>query len=134
MAKQSYQWDAGTITVQPPAGAPEGCPPCELSIGVVTVSWGENDPVVQVDWVGFRTAIVQSPAFKRIVAFDLVTFTMLNSVMWLIASDPSKAIETVQYWNQLAALADPTAEEIAELNGIAAEHHAPFVLDEYGMM
>jgi hypothetical protein len=86
------------------------------------------------DWPAFRQTIVRNTGFKRIVECDLVTFTLLNSVMWLIASDPSKAVETVQYWNQLAALAQPTAEEIAELNAIAAEHHVPFLLDEDGMM
>jgi hypothetical protein len=118
-ADQLHYWNAVELGPEPT--------PAQLDAIVVP-------PQATTDWVAFRQAVVQSASFKRIVEMDLVVFTLLNSVMWLIASDPSKAIETVQYWNQLAALAEPTAEEIAELNAIAAEHHVPFVLDEDGMM
>jgi hypothetical protein len=131
MARQSYQWNAGTITIQPPAGAPNGCPPCELVIGTVTVSWGQD---IEPNWPGFRLAMMQSAAFLRIANASAPLFVMLNSVMWLIATDPTKLQETALIWNQLATIAQPTEAEITALNAIAATNQIPLQLNESGMI
>lgn len=86
------------------------------------------------NWPGFRLAMMQSPAFLRIANASAPLFVMLNSVMWLIAIDPTKLQETALIWNQLATIAQPTESEISALNAIAATNQIPLQLNESGMI
>jgi hypothetical protein len=92
------------------------------------------DAAAEPDWPAFRLAMLQSPAFLRIANANAALFTILNSVMWLIASDPDKALETALVWNQLSAIAQPTEVEIAALNAIAADADVPLQLNSSGLM
>jgi hypothetical protein len=92
------------------------------------------ETVAQANWPVFRLAMIQSQAFLRIVNINPALFVMLNSVMWLIDSDPSKLQETVLIWNQLAKIAQPTSDEIIELNDISSKNNIPLKLDENGFM
>jgi hypothetical protein len=86
------------------------------------------------NWPGFRLAMMQSAAFLRIANASAPLFVMLNSVMWLIATDPTKIQETALIWNQLATIAQPTEAEITALNAIAATNQIPLQLNESGMI
>jgi hypothetical protein len=92
------------------------------------------ETVAQANWPVFRLAMIQSQAFLRIVNINPALFVMLNSVMWLIDSDTSKLQETVLIWNQLATAAQPTSEEIIELNDISSKNNIPLKLNESGFM
>jgi hypothetical protein len=73
MAKQAYQWDAGTIEISPPANAPQGCPPAVLTIGTVTVQWGEDSPPALEQLKGVaRTTLLNAWNMHPGVAVTLV--------------------------------------------------------------
>jgi hypothetical protein len=114
---------------------------------VVECEWdSENDRPIGVtmptlptppNWSAFRLALAGSPAYRRIVGHNNETLSLLpllTNLAFMIDTDPPKAIELAYVWNQVSAIAEPTSEEIATLNSIAAANNVPLVLNELGLM
>jgi hypothetical protein len=89
------------------------------------------------NWAAFRLALAGSSAYRRIVGHSNETLSLLpllTNLAFMIDTDPPKAIEFAYVWNQVSAIAEPTSEEIATLNGIALANNVPLVLNELGLM
>jgi hypothetical protein len=94
-------------------------------------------PPTPPNWAAFRLALAGSSAYRRIVGHSNETLSLLpllTNLAFMIDTDPPKAIEFAYVWNQVSAIAEPTSEEIATLNGIAAANNVPLVLNELGLM
>jgi hypothetical protein len=94
-------------------------------------------PPTPQNWSAFRLALAGSSAYRRIVGHNNETLSLLpllTNLAFMIDTDPPKAIEFAYVWNQVSAIAEPTSEEIATLNGIAAANNVPLVLNELGLM
>lgn len=142
MAKQTFTWDAGVIVVDPPAGAPEGCPPAEITLGNITVTWGEDDPLPPApDWATFRTALADNDTYLRVIAADVGRGMLLNlAVERLHALSGAVYLvgltEVVTLWNKIViALQTPlTQEEIDTLNTLGTTNNVSFALDAQGLL
>jgi hypothetical protein len=89
------------------------------------------------DWKSFQTAITTSSAYMRICGHNGQTLAILPTLVYvcsLIESDPSRAAQFAGLWNAIATIAEPTTEEIASLNAIAAASNMPFTLNSLGLI
>lgn len=95
----------------------------------------EPDPTP--DWRSFRNQLVMSAAYGRITGHNnqtLAILPVLVNVAFLLDSDATRAVEFAGLWNAIAAIAEPTSEEIAALNAIASANNIPFTLNEQGLI
>jgi hypothetical protein len=112
---------------------PDDNPPTIAEIEAVELPPEPTPP----NWAAFRLALAGSPAYRRIVGHNNETLSLLpllTNLAFMIDTDPPKAIEFAYVWNQVSAIAEPTSEEIATLNGIASANNVPLVLNELGLM
>ena len=89
------------------------------------------------DWRSFRSALVMSSAYGRITGHNnqtLAILPVLVNVAFLLDSDASRAVEFAGLWNAIASIAEPTTEEIAQLNVIASANNVPFQLNSTGLI
>jgi len=142
MAKQIFQWNAGVIEVQPPANAPEGCPPVQITLGTITATWGEDDPPPPApNWATFRTELADNDTYLRVIAADVGRGMLLNlAVERLHALSGAKYLdglmEVVTLWNRIVvSLTTPlTQEEIGTLNNLSTTNNVPFALNSNGLL
>jgi hypothetical protein len=120
MTKQTYQWDAGTISVQPPEGSPEGCPPCDLQIGVVTVTWGEDEPAPvnrHVAPYDFQNRFTDDELVAIQTSLDPLIIrgrTMLQTITTFVDLDSSETQQLIGYMAQVGLV---TPERVAVILG-----------------
>ena len=89
------------------------------------------------DWRAFQSTITVSPAFMRIAGHSGQTLTILPTLVYvcsLIESDATRAVQFAGLWNAIAGIAEPTTEEIAALNALAATNNVPFQLNSAGLI
>lgn len=112
---------------------PDANPPTIAEIEAVVLP----TPPPVADWAAFRMGLLTSPAYQRIGGHNsstLALLPMLVSVGFLIDSDASKLLDFAATWNAIAAIAEPSTEEIASLNALAVTHNIPFTLDSEGLL
>lgn len=113
---------------------PEATPEQQQDAWAVVANF---QPTLPPDWDAFRIAILTSGAYLRIVTSTPIA-TVLNSAMngllWQLGGNPSLFLDVAQVWGRLAQEAQPTAEEIAELNAIGEATRMPFRLKADGSM
>jgi hypothetical protein len=89
------------------------------------------------DWTSFRLSLAASPAYRRIVGHNNETLSLLpllTNLAFMIDADPTKALEFVFVWNQVATIAELTESEISTLNSIATANNIPLHLSESGLI
>ena len=112
---------------------PDDNPPTIAEIEAVELPPEPTPP----NWAAFRLALAGSSAYRRIVGHSNETLSLLpllTNLAFMIDTDPPKAIEFAYVWNQVAAISQPTSEEIATLNSIAAANSISLELNESGLM
>ena len=103
----------------------------------VGVTMPEAEAAFLPDWRSFQTAITVSSAFLRIAGYDGRTLAILPTLVYvcgLIESDATRMIQFAGLWNAIAAIAEPTTEEITALNAIASINNVPLLLNSAGLI
>ena len=92
-------------------------------------------PLPEPDWEGFRKQILLSPAYLRVMgAAPAGLVAALPVVLWAVPGESGYLADVIAIWNEIAATAGVTADEVVELGAIARQHHMPFGMDGAGRM
>jgi hypothetical protein len=112
--RKSFQWDVGTIQLTPPPNAPEGCPPAEITIGVVTVAWGEDRPRKLPPFV-FQSRFTDSELAAIQLATDATTIRIRTAIQTIRDDIDLDAEDTRRFMAYLVASGFLTEGRAAEI-------------------
>lgn len=112
--KQSFQWNAGEIEVQPPSNAPDGCPPCKLALGLVTVTWGE-DRISKIAPFVFQSRFTDSELAAIQLSTDPTTIRIRTALQTVRDDVDLDSESTRQFMAYLVASGFITAERSVEI-------------------
>lgn len=92
------------------------------------------NPFPNADWQGFREAALTDPAIQRVAAGNPVLWPVLFMYLSELSTNPARGRDIAWLWNTMETQTPVSADEIARVNAIAANHGVPLQMNSEGQI